>query len=72
MTIEGTVVYNDLEGGFWGLLSSDGRRFVPVNPLPESLRKQGKRVKAELSPVQVLSSLQWGEHVEVDHIEAAH
>ncbi len=72
MTIEGTVVYNDLEGGFWGLLSNDGRRFVPVNPLPESVRKQGKRIIARISPVQVLSALQWGEHVEVDHIEVAH
>lgn len=70
MTIEGTVVYNDIEGGFWGLLSNDGRRFAPVNPLPESLQKQGKRIKARLSPVQVLSSLQWGEHVEIEHIEA--
>lgn len=70
MTIEGTVVYNDIEGGFWGLLSSDGRRFVPVNPLPDALRKEGKRIKARLVPVQVLSSLQWGEHVEVEHIEA--
>jgi hypothetical protein len=70
MTIEGTVVYKDLEGGFWALLSNDGRQFVPVSPLPENLREQGKRIVARLAPVQILSSLQWGEHVEVEHIEA--
>ncbi len=64
-------MYKDLEGGFWALLSNDGRQFVPVSPLPENLREQGKRIVARLAPVQILSSLQWGEHVEVEHIEAA-
>ncbi len=63
-------MYKDLEGGFWALLSNDGRQFVPVSPLPENLREQGKRIVARLAPVQILSSLQWGEHVEVEHIEA--
>lgn len=71
MTIEGTVVYNEIEGGFWGIKTDDGRRFVPVNPLPESVRKDGARVSARIVPVQVLSTMQWGEHVEVQHIEPA-
>lgn len=70
MHIRGIVVYKDLEGGFWGIRADDGRRFVPVNQIPEQFRKDGTTIKATLSPVQVLSTLQWGEHVQIDSIES--
>ena len=70
MKIKGVVVYQDLEGGFWGIKSDDGRRFVPVNPLPERMKKDGTPITATVTPVQVLSALQWGEHVQIEDIES--
>ncbi|MDA0684498.1 MAG: hypothetical protein O2797_02665 [Bacteroidetes bacterium] len=69
MKIEGFIVHKDIEGGFWGIQANDGRRFVPVNPLAEEFRKDGLPVIVELSPVQVLSALQWGEHVQIQSID---
>lgn len=40
----GTVVYMDLEGGFWGLVADDGSHYLPGN-LPASCRVDGLRVK---------------------------
>jgi len=40
----GTVVYTDLEGGFWGLVADDGTHYIPGN-LPESCKVDGLRVK---------------------------
>lgn len=40
----GTVVYMDLEGGFWGLFADDGSHYIPGN-LPQSCKVDGLRVK---------------------------
>ena len=49
--ISGTVVYKDLEGGFWAIDAGDGSRYDPIN-LPEAFRKDGMKVqiKARLEP----------------------
>jgi len=39
----GTVVYVDLEGGFYGIAAEDGSQYDPIN-LPESFRKDGLEV----------------------------
>jgi hypothetical protein len=40
----GTVVYMDLEGGFYAIDADDGNKYDPLN-LPEAFRKEGMRVK---------------------------
>ena len=40
----GTVVYVDIEGGFWGIVGDDGSHFLPAN-LPDSCKVNGLRVK---------------------------
>ena len=47
--IQGTVVYQDIEGGFFAIDSEDGRKYNPVN-LPESYRKEGLQVKITARP----------------------
>ena len=42
--ITGTVVYKDLEGGFYAIDGNDGRKYDPIN-LPEEFRKNGLKVK---------------------------
>ncbi len=42
--IVGTVVYKNMEGGFFAIDGDDGRKYNPIN-LPESFRKDGLKVK---------------------------
>lgn len=42
--ITGTVVYKDIEGGFYAIDADDGRKYDPIN-LPENFKKNGLKVK---------------------------
>lgn len=64
-TIRARITYQDLEGGFWGLISADGNRFVPVEPLPDDLREDGLEVDATVEPAHVLGTTMWGKHVKI-------
>jgi hypothetical protein len=46
VTIEGNVRYLDLEGGFWGIVGSDGKNYDPVN-LNTKYQTDGQLVKVE-------------------------
>lgn len=65
MKIRGTVVFEPLEGGFWGLLGNDGEQYLPIEDLPESVHQDGCEVEAVVEPVQVFSLAQWGRTVRV-------
>lgn len=69
MKINGTVVYQDFEGGFWGIEGDDGRQYRPVEDLPASVRSPGKRVEAEVEPAGVASFAMWGRNVRVRSIK---
>ncbi len=63
MKIEGTLVYVPIEGGFWGIEASDGRKFKPVDEIPRSLREDGRLIVAEVEPTNVASFTMWGQNV---------
>jgi hypothetical protein len=42
---QGTVLKNDLEGGFFAIEGDDGKTYEPIN-LPEAFKQDGMRVKA--------------------------
>ncbi len=65
MKITGTIVYQDIEGGFWGLAGDDGRKYLPVEGLPAAFQVEGRRVEADLEPADVLSFRMWGRAVRV-------
>ena len=71
MRIEGTVTYQDLEGGFWGIETPDGARYRPVEGLPSSVRTEGCRVVAEIEPANVMSFAMWGRNVRIIKIRRA-
>jgi hypothetical protein len=71
MTIEGTVSFQDLEGGFWGIVDLDGNRYVPMESLPDDVMKDGLKIKAEVETVQVIGTTQWGSYVKVHSITPA-
>lgn len=66
--ITGEVVFNDFEGGFWGLVSDEGEMFRPLE-MPEALQQAGVKVSLLLRPVEVMSFQMWGEPVEIVSVE---
>jgi inhibitor of cysteine peptidase len=70
MKIHGTVVFQDIEGGFWGIEGDDGRQYRPVEDLPASVRSSGTRIEAEMEPVEMASFTMWGRNVRIRSIKA--
>lgn len=68
MTIQGTVVYNDFEGGFWGIVGDDGTKYRPVDGLPDAVKTDGLRVEATVEPTNTLSFAMWGRSVRLKDI----
>ena len=60
MQIKGTISFQELEGGFWGIIGSDGNKYVPIEPLPDNIRVDGLAVQADVEPVHMLGTTMWG------------
>ena len=65
MQITGIVVYEDLEGGFWGIVTGDGDRYEIANELPAAVREPGCMIKADIEPAGTVSIRQWGRPVKI-------
>jgi hypothetical protein len=64
----GKIVYVPLEGGFYGLESNKGNKYLPVN-LPENLKQHGLSIQAKLVKVKGMMGLHiWGEYVRILNI----
>lgn len=70
MKITGTVVYQDLEGGFWGIIGDDNQQYRPVDELPASVQIDGRRVEVDLEPANVVSITMWGRNVHIHEIKS--
>ena len=65
-TIVGTIHRVDLEGGFWGLFSDDGRKYDPSGSLPRAALQEGVRVRVIATKRTGVSSIQmWGTMIDV-------
>ncbi|RJS90857.1 hypothetical protein CW705_05065 [Candidatus Bathyarchaeota archaeon] len=64
-TARGTIRYIPLEGGFYGIITDDGKKYLPLN-LPERYRHDRLRVwfKAKLRR-NVTTIYMWGEPIEI-------
>jgi hypothetical protein len=68
--IQGTVVYKNIEGGFFAIDGDDGRKYDPIN-LPESFKKDGLEVKVTARPRRDARSIHlYGIIIEVVDIAA--
>ncbi|ASJ95522.1 hypothetical protein [Shewanella marisflavi] len=57
---QGTVRYFNLEGGFWGIITDDGRQILPQN-LAQEYRKDGLRLSFKAQEVKDMMTIQqWG------------
>ncbi|HOI13060.1 MAG TPA: DUF333 domain-containing protein [Methanoculleus sp.] len=65
----GTVTYIDLEGGFYGIVTDDGRNYLPTD-LPTEYRQDGLRVQFSADVQDDAAGIQmWGTPVEIRSIE---
>lgn len=67
MRIQGSIVYNDFEGGFWGILGDDGKRYRPTE-LAEEWQRPGLRVVVECERSSAVSFHMWGIAVDIESI----
>ncbi len=64
MKIRGTVVFEPLEGGFWGIVDQSGQHWLPVN-MPEQLKVRGAEVEVTALESDAMSIFNWGTPVEI-------
>lgn len=65
----GTVMYVDLEGGFYGIVADDGERYLPAD-LPVEFRQDGLRVAFTADRATGAATLQqWGTPVDIVSIK---
>jgi hypothetical protein len=67
----GTIVHDELEGGFWGIMTDSGTRYELVS-LPEKFKKAGASVKFTGVEVKDAASIHmWGKILDIKSIEYA-
>ncbi|HEC98103.1 MAG TPA: hypothetical protein ENI58_08150 [Nitrospirae bacterium] len=68
MNFSAVVKWIPLEGGFYGLVDKDGRRFLPINLAPE-FRQDGLDVWVRGKPADVATIQMWGTPFEIYEIK---
>lgn len=71
ITGSGIVRFIDLEGGFFGIIGDDGKRYFPAN-LPAEFKVDGKTVSFSAHEgTEVTNTAMWGIPIVLDSIEAS-
>lgn len=66
MRITGTVTFQQLATGFWGIIDDKGREWRPVN-MPEQLKQEGRKVTVSIREVdEEMSIFMWGTPVKIE------
>jgi hypothetical protein len=68
--MKGTVTYQNIEGGFWGIRGDDNVEYLPVNGLPSDVRRDGTRISFEPEAASGISLMMWGRPVNVRSVKA--
>ncbi len=65
----GTVKFNELEGGFYGIVGDDGKNYDPIN-LREEFRKDGLSIRFQMKIREdITTTHMWGTPIEITKIE---
>jgi hypothetical protein len=67
VNFKGTVRYVAIEGGFWGLVSEDGKNYEPAN-LGQEFRHDGLAVQVAAAVINRPNINMWGTTIEVTAI----
>lgn len=71
LEIRGEIVHVGLEGGFWGIVGEDGRRYSPGR-LPPEFQQPGLRVSVTARAERARVSFRmWGTPITIERIEHA-
>ena len=58
------MIYKNLEGGFWGLISNYGEKYLLNQNLSDSLKVNDKKVKLEVTLLNNMVSIyMWGDYM---------
>ncbi|MCD6563489.1 MAG: protease complex subunit PrcB family protein, partial [Thermoproteales archaeon] len=68
ISANGTIEYISLEGGFYGIVTDEGEKYLPLN-LPEEFKKEGLRVWFKAKPKNVATNQMWGKPIEILEIK---
>ncbi len=69
VSAQGTVRYVPIEGGFYGIVTDSGERYLPSN-LSAEFQQDGLRVRVEgTTPQDVVTFQQWGAPLEISSIQ---
>ena len=67
----GTIQYQDIEGGFYGIVMENGTQLLPVN-LTDEFKVNGTYIQFEATILDDQNSItQWGTLVQIEAIELA-
>lgn len=67
---EGEVVYLSFAGGFWGIVTIDGKKYDSVTGVPDEFATNGLKVKGKCRIIKGGASFHmWGELAEIIEIE---
>jgi len=64
----GIIKYIPLEGGFYGIETDKGEKYIPLN-LPEEFKKDGLKVWFKAKPKKVATIQMWGKPIEILEIK---
>ena len=65
MEIIGTVKYQNLSGGFWGIVDHEENRWKPVK-MPKELQKEDLEVKLKAKKSEgIISIFMWGTTIDI-------
>jgi hypothetical protein len=62
MKIHGTVVHLELENEAYGIIDSEGKKYLPIN-MPVQLKRDGAKVVIRCKPADVMTTIMWGQPV---------
>ena len=65
MQITGKTVYNNFEGGFWGIRGDDGVNYCPDANLPVTYQQPDIQVIIQYERSSVVSFQQWGKMITI-------
>ena len=66
--LTGQVYYENIEGGFYGIIGDDGIKYQPTN-LPRKFKKEGLSLKFDAKMKDgLVSAFQWGTIVELSNV----
>ena len=60
----GTIKYIQLEGGFYGIVTEKGEKYLPIN-LKEEFKEDGLRIWFKARPKKVATIQMWGKPIEI-------